>query len=1134
MKSKNYFFIFMIYLTIVCSSSNLYAVTFGKTFNENNFTCDDVSQIIVPIVSVNSATVTWTSGTTGNTWDIAVGLSVTTDPSTLEYINSSTTTKEIIDLLPGTQYKVWVRSVCEVGGNGEWIGPILFTTDCLPIANFNENFDTTVIPNLPVCWNKILRGENLSIGAKIQTVSYNSFSAPNVIEITNWGSTGEYDIILVSPNLSNLTAGTHRLRFTSKGIATLQVGTLSTNTAQGVFSVFQDVTSTLGVTEFVIDFDTYAGSDTHIAIRLNEIVADNFIFLDNFIWEPIPPCTDVANISVTSTTPNTANIEWIPGTGESSWDIAIGTSTDTDPSLLPYENTSETSNFTATDLEISTSYKVWVRSVCEGGINGLWIGPVTFTTDCNAVATFNQNFDNVAVPNLPSCWTKIVRGDGITAGAKVETSSSIIISGENSVNLFRSASTGDFDIILVSSNLSSLGTGNYRLRFFAKFASNVEVGTLNSNTNVATFNLIETVTTINGLAEYIVDFSDYEGTDHYIGFRIPTISPLYETISLDNIIWEPIPECPEVTAVNVPLVTNDTAIIDWTSSESSWEIAYGATTVNDPSTLTPIEASESPFELTELYAATTYKIWVRSVCDNSNGAWVGPVLFTTECMPVGTFIQNFDTTTTPTLPICWSKILRGNGLSQFAYIETSSSNNSLFPNFTAPNHIQMNAQGSEPSADIILVSSKVSTLSLGNHRLKFDSFYPGSLQIGTLDGNTNAATFTPLQTVESGGFTGSSLVINFSSYTGSDTYIGIRLVPDQNILPSVNLDNIVWEPIPSCPDVTAITVPDVSQNGATISWIAGGDEDAWQVAVGEDDVTDPNTLTAETSLETTLIVDELTASTSYKVWVRSVCTDENGGWIGPILFVTPCIASDVPYSEDFQSVSVPELPLCTSSQVTYVGSNSWVTHNGASSWGFPTKALRYYDSMDTANAWFFTRAINLVEGQNYTITYKKGTNSNFSWTGGNLKVLYGTSPSASAMTTTLADHVGFYGAGVTENISFTVPTSGIYYFCFNVYSNAYSSSVFLDDIVIDTDLSLNENNWEELSLYPNPVDDVLNISHTENMSTVMLYNVLGQQVVTKEINAEKAKIDLSGLAKGTYLARITSNNTTKTIKILKN
>lgn len=1131
MRTKNYFILTVLSAAFAFGTGPVWAGD-SASIAVKALSCGDVSGIAVSAVTLNSATVSWNSGSAAS-WDVAIGSPTDYDPSTLTFVNTTSPTLDLTDLDAGAHYKVWVRSVCDPGGNGEWIGPVAFTTGCDPVTDFFENFDSVATPGLANCWTRIIRGENVSVGAKVQTVSYNAASAPNTVEITNWGSAGDYDIMLVSPKVSNLAAETHRLRFTAKGPATLQVGTLDTNAADAYFTPYQDVTSTSAATEFTVDFDDFPDLDNaYIAIRLGTSVADNYIFLDNIAWEPIPACPDPTAFSVASVTPSTAHITWSATGTEASWDIAIGGSDDTDPAALTATNTTEAGTFTAENLDGSTAYKAWIRSVCADDATGVWAGPIHFTTDCDAVAGFQEDFDAVTLPALPACWSKILRGAGLSAGAKVE-SSNILISDQNSAYLSRNGSSGEFDIILVSPNLSALSEGTHRLRFFGKFGSTVEIGTLDSNTAAATFTFLESVAIGNGLAEYTVDFSAYTGTDRYIGFRIPDNSGLYASLSLDNIVWEPIPDCPEVTDVNVASVTAATAMVAWNGAgtETSWEVAYGPVSVTDPETLTPVPASESPFELNELSTATSYKVWVRTVCEAGNGAWVGPVTFTTECDPTVSFIQNFDTTATPGLPLCWSKILRGNGLAIYAFIDTGSVNTSLYPNFTAPNYIMMNAQGSEPTADIILVSEKVSSLPLATHRLKFDSFYPAVVQIGTLDGNTEAAQFTVFQTLTLEGFAGSSHVVNFDTYEGSDTYIGIRLVPDQNTFPSINLDNLVWEPIPSCPDVTQVSVPDMSQTSATISWTAGGDESSWEVAVGASTASDPNALEAHPASETSLTVGELTAATHYKAWVRSVCTGENGAWIGPVLFLTPCTAADLPYTEDFQSAAVPDLPACTTSQVTYSGSNNWVSHTGASNFGFPTKALRYYDSMDTANAWFFTRAVSLTAGENYTISYRKGTNSNFSWMGANLKVMYGMSPYAASMTTTLADHTGFYGTGVTETIAFTVPETGVYYFSFNVYSNAFASSVFLDDIVIQTALSTDGHDLATMRHYPNPVKDILTIANGSDIDSVAVYDVLGQQVLYKTVNAAEAKIDFTGVAKGTYFIRIAAGNEMETIKI---
>ncbi len=70
-------------------------------------------------------------------------------------------------------------------------------------------------------------------------------------------------------------------------------------------------------------------------------------------------------------------------------------------------------------------------------------------------------------------------------------------------------------------------------------------------------------------------------------------------------------------------------------------------------------------------------------------------------------------------------------------------------------------------------------------------------------------------------------------------------------------------------------------------------------------------------------------------------------------------------------------------------------------------------------------------------------------------------------------------------------------------------------------------------VYPNPVTDVLNLSYTENMTNVEIFNLLGQRVVAKSINANKSEVDMSSLSAGTYLVKVMSDTEFTTIKVIK-
>ena len=93
----------------------------------------------------------------------------------------------------------------------------------------------------------------------------------------------------------------------------------------------------------------------------------------------------------------------------------------------------------------------------------------------------------------------------------------------------------------------------------------------------------------------------------------------------------------------------------------------------------------------------------------------------------------------------------------------------------------------------------------------------------------------------------------------------------------------------------------------------------------------------------------------------------------------------------------------------------------------------------------------------------------------------------------------------------------------------------IDDIALTYDLPLGTEdfNANKVAYYPNPVKDVLNLMAVENIDTVTIYNLFGQQLANKTINATEAKVDMSSFATGTYIVNVISNKNVKTIKVVK-
>ena len=82
-------------------------------------------------------------------------------------------------------------------------------------------------------------------------------------------------------------------------------------------------------------------------------------------------------------------------------------------------------------------------------------------------------------------------------------------------------------------------------------------------------------------------------------------------------------------------------------------------------------------------------------------------------------------------------------------------------------------------------------------------------------------------------------------------------------------------------------------------------------------------------------------------------------------------------------------------------------------------------------------------------------------------------------------------------------------------------------------LSTDENKEPELIFYPNPVNDVLNLSYIQEMNVVKVYNLVGQELLRKKVNSSTAQIDISNFVNGTYFIQVTTETAMKTVRVIK-
>lgn len=81
-------------------------------------------------------------------------------------------------------------------------------------------------------------------------------------------------------------------------------------------------------------------------------------------------------------------------------------------------------------------------------------------------------------------------------------------------------------------------------------------------------------------------------------------------------------------------------------------------------------------------------------------------------------------------------------------------------------------------------------------------------------------------------------------------------------------------------------------------------------------------------------------------------------------------------------------------------------------------------------------------------------------------------------------------------------------------------------------LSTPEAAFSDVKVYPNPVENVLNISNTTNIKSLEIYAIQGQKVLTE--TSQFASIDMSKLKSGLYFVKLTdATNNSSTFKIIK-
>ena len=432
----------------------------------------------------------------------------------------------------------------------------------------------------------------------------------------------------------------------------------------------------------------------------------------------------------------------------------------------------------------------------------------------------------------------------------------------------------------------------------------------------------------------------------------PAVSSTSETTSLNVVpatgtiyTFTP-PTCLIPNNVALVAVGADSAKLSWDFAGSGNQFAYqNVTNGIAPSGQGTIITADS-ITISSLTGNTTYDFYVREICvagDSSN--WVGPFTYTTNCSASSVpYLESFESMTSvgaTLVPDCWIETgdWATSGSSTTYNRQPRTGSNYLYTNYTATDVVY-----TAPISLTAGTSYDFSYYYITDGLNGWDSLnaYVGASQDITTMTAIGSAVYTPTNTVYL------QKINTFIPTTSGVYYFAIRVKAGTSPY-HISFDDIAVNVTPSCVAPTSSTVLALSNDSTKISWdFAGsGSQFAYQnLTAGTSPSGMGTVITADS-----ITVSGLTGNTSYDFYVREICTvGDTSSWYGPLSYTTNCdLVSAFPWTEDFESVTAPNLADCFVSINNNGDNDEWRSYSSSFLANSGTKSMRFYTNFNNGN-----------------------------------------------------------------------------------------------------------------------------------------------------------------------------------------
>ena len=908
--------------------------------------CDPVSCMAPNTLSVGatdaySAEISWYNPNVSQSVEVEYKASADADWTSTG--NASGTSYLLAGLDANTQYQVRVRSICGTNEYSEWSEAVAFRTECEAIATlpYSQNFDTDTYGSgteaYIYCWDRYTTDPSKPVQMYPTSAAHTTPNALRFYDGANVTNIAIMPKVDESISLNELQVSFWVRSTSASAPVVLELGVMTDKSDPTTFETLDTIPAPyLPNNEYTLveySLADYTGYGQYIAFRASNGNGGNNLRLDDVSLDYIPQCQHPVNLTVSNITSETVDLTWSEVGTASAWYVEYDLAGFT-PGEGTVENAYDTA-YTLTGLNPNTQYDVYVWSDCSG-LESTSIS-TGFRTDCGPIVAlpYTEDFETgiytTSQDNYILCWNRYASDP---AHYVYVPSNTYAHGGTHFLDFHWTSNC--YNIAIAPALDQSFDVSQLMVNFWACRTGSsgmLEVGVMTDNEADSTFVPIDTIdlTAISTYtyAEQFVKFNNYTGNGKYIAFRVSNASSC--GFYIDDVTIDYAPACSPVSNLAVSEVTGTTAQVSWTpgyfGTVESYTLEYSEADMENWTTIDNI--AEASYLLSGLSFSTNYDLRVKPNCDDlSTGDWT-TISFHTQCLTGGDATIGDGTTAYNYLP-SYSYYNYSYTQQLFLASEIGGPREMESVTFDMTAHttdrnlsIYLMHTSATSGADWIdasgaqLVYSGTQATHVGPNTFPFIApfSYNGSdnllLVVVDMTGSwTNGNTWK----THTAPFTASRYV-----YQDGSAY-SISSMPSSGTSTS-SRNNVVFGA--ECGTSTCaspvVTVSNITSDGATVTWVAGYQESAWEMEYRP--LSDTNWVSMGTVTSMAEMITGLNPNTAYKVRLRSVCDGGEYSTWTEVGFTTACGAFTAPWFEDFEGYTSSQL-VCWETPVTYTSGSS--------------------------------------------------------------------------------------------------------------------------------------------------------------------------------------------------------------------